>query len=187
MPMRCPAKCITSPALLSAMKSPRPAVCASIHQNGVEVLWRQGADAWKPNCIATLAGHPGRSGAQGPVGRYQFHRLPALPSQTYHADAEGRISPAELDQLCQTCRERFDRNPLRMLDCKEEGCKALTKDAPAMLDMLCDECREHFEKLQALSDRAGHSLRGRSAHRARPGLLHQDRVRGDHSPTAARV
>ena len=56
----------------------------------------------------------------------------------------------ELDQLCPTCRERFDRNPLRVLDCKEEGCKALVKDAPSMLDMLCDECREHFETLQTL-------------------------------------
>ena len=53
-----------------------------------------------------------------------------------------------IESLCETCRDRFERNPLRVLDCKEKKCRELTKNAPSMLDMLCDECREHFEKLQ---------------------------------------
>ena len=60
-----------------------------------------------------------------------------------------------IDSLCETCRERFDRNPLRVLDCKEKKCRELTKDAPSMLDMLCDECRDHFTRLQACLDSAG--------------------------------
>ena len=60
-----------------------------------------------------------------------------------------------IDSLCETCRERFDRNPLRVLDCKEKKCRELTKDAPSMLDMLCDECRDHFAQLQACLDAAG--------------------------------
>ena len=60
-----------------------------------------------------------------------------------------------MDSLCETCRERFDRNPLRVLDCKEKKCRELTKDAPSMLDMLCDECRDHFSRLQACLDSAG--------------------------------
>jgi histidyl-tRNA synthetase len=52
------------------------------------------------------------------------------------------------DGLCQTCRERFERNPLRVLDCKEKQCRELTKDAPSMLNMLCEDCAEHFEQLQ---------------------------------------
>ena len=52
----------------------------------------------------------------------------------------------KLPALCKTCQERFDRNPMRILDCKEDADK-LT-DAPAMLDNLCDECRAHFDKLQ---------------------------------------
>ena len=54
------------------------------------------------------------------------------------------------DQLCQTCRERFDRNPLRILDCKEEKCKQIVKDAPVMLDHLCPECSEHFAQLKTM-------------------------------------
>lgn len=53
-----------------------------------------------------------------------------------------------LPDLCETCRGRFDRNPMRILDCKVESCKRLTKGAPTMLDMLCDDCRAHFEKLK---------------------------------------
>ncbi len=53
-----------------------------------------------------------------------------------------------LDELCGTCKERYDRNPLRLLDCKEEKCKVIAKDAPSMLDYLCDECKAHFMTLQ---------------------------------------
>ena len=60
-----------------------------------------------------------------------------------------------LGSLCQNCQERFDRNPLRALDCKEEGCKHIVKDAPNMLDMLCEECDTHFEGLKALLSVAG--------------------------------
>lgn len=49
------------------------------------------------------------------------------------------------DELCDTCKGRFDRNPLRILDCKSEICQELAKDAPRLLDYICDECREHFE------------------------------------------
>ena len=55
-----------------------------------------------------------------------------------------------IHEMCPTCQERFQKNPLRILDCKEEKCKAIVKDAPVILDCLCDECKEHFEQLQAL-------------------------------------
>jgi histidyl-tRNA synthetase len=50
--------------------------------------------------------------------------------------------------LCENCRRRMERNPLRVLDCKEPGCIAETKDAPSILDSLCEPCREHFESVQ---------------------------------------
>jgi len=59
----------------------------------------------------------------------------------------------KLDMLCGTCQERFDKNPLRILDCKIDNCKALLTDAPTVLDALDDECRTHFEQLQALLTR----------------------------------
>lgn len=67
----------------------------------------------------------------------------------YHQELIKYLSSYK-DQLCLTCRERLERNPLRVLDCKEEGCKRIVKDAPVMLDHLCDECKNHFAALQEL-------------------------------------
>jgi histidyl-tRNA synthetase len=52
-----------------------------------------------------------------------------------------------LNALCGTCRERFDRNPLRILDCKKPECKELTDSAPPVIDSLCGECGEHFRSV----------------------------------------
>ncbi|MGI6687665.1 MAG: histidine--tRNA ligase [Christensenellales bacterium] len=54
------------------------------------------------------------------------------------------------DKLCPVCQGRFEKNPLRILDCKEAQCAVLTKDAPSILDHLCEECTDHFSALQAL-------------------------------------
>ncbi len=53
------------------------------------------------------------------------------------------------DELCDTCKGRLERNPMRILDCKSPICREIAKDAPAVLDYLCDDCKEHFEKVQA--------------------------------------
>lgn len=55
---------------------------------------------------------------------------------------------ANLGNMCTACRDRFDRNPLRILDCKEERCRAITAGAPRITDFLCDGCREHFAEVQ---------------------------------------
>ena len=56
---------------------------------------------------------------------------------------------ANYDDLCETCRTRFEKNPLRILDCKEEKCKRIAAGAPKMIDCLCDDCKAHFEELKA--------------------------------------
>ncbi|HOJ12528.1 MAG TPA: histidine--tRNA ligase [Clostridiales bacterium] len=66
----------------------------------------------------------------------------------YNLRLKEYLQPLLVD-LCPVCQERYDRNPLRILDCKEEKCKNLVKDAPALLDNLCSGCREHFEGLKA--------------------------------------
>ena len=60
-----------------------------------------------------------------------------------------------LPEMCATCNARFEKNPLRILDCKEEACSKINESAPKTLDYLCDECREHFEKLCAILDSCG--------------------------------
>ena len=61
----------------------------------------------------------------------------------------------KFDEMCPVCRDRFERNPLRILDCKEEGCKEICKGAPKILDFLCDDCNAHFEKLKKYLTAAG--------------------------------
>ena len=60
-----------------------------------------------------------------------------------------------LGELCYDCKTRFEKNPLRLLDCKEDGCKKINVAAPSILDYLCEECAEHFEQLKACLDLAG--------------------------------
>ncbi|WP_458863093.1 histidine--tRNA ligase [Acidaminobacterium chupaoyuni] len=57
------------------------------------------------------------------------------------------------EELCDTCKERLEKNPLRILDCKSEICHKLALDAPHSVDYLCDDCHDHFEGLKrALTD-----------------------------------
>lgn len=52
------------------------------------------------------------------------------------------------DVLCETCLERKDKNPMRVIDCKNPTCKENLNDIPFMVDHICDDCKDHFEKLQ---------------------------------------
>jgi histidyl-tRNA synthetase len=56
------------------------------------------------------------------------------------------------DELCDTCKGRLDRNPMRILDCKSPICHKIAQGAPVVIDYLCDECKEHFEKVQKYLD-----------------------------------
>ncbi len=50
--------------------------------------------------------------------------------------------------LCETCLDRLDRNPMRILDCKSPVCSKIAEEAPVVLDFLCDECKEHFDMVK---------------------------------------
>ena len=56
------------------------------------------------------------------------------------------------DQLCGTCLERLEKNPMRILDCKSPICKEICKDAPVITDYICDECSAHFKSVQKYLD-----------------------------------
>lgn len=60
-----------------------------------------------------------------------------------------------VDSLCETCRGRLEKNPLRILDCKEEKCIEINKDAPVITDYLCDDCKKHMEDLKKGLDTLG--------------------------------
>lgn len=56
------------------------------------------------------------------------------------------------DNLCNVCKTRFEKNPMRILDCKEKTCKEITKNAPIILDYICDECDSHFTEVKRYLD-----------------------------------
>ena len=62
----------------------------------------------------------------------------------YHAALKEYFASRK-DELCETCKDRLDRNPMRILDCKSPVCKEIADKAPIMIDYLCDECNTHFD------------------------------------------
>ncbi len=64
-----------------------------------------------------------------------------------------------IDSMCELCKDRLEKNPLRVLDCKNEDCKKFTANAPKILDYICDDCKAHFEKVKSLLDVAGVSYK----------------------------
>lgn len=67
--------------------------------------------------------------------------------KNYHAALKAYFENAR-DSLCDTCRDRLERNPMRILDCKDPDCAKIAKGAPRVTDFLCEECSDHFGKLQ---------------------------------------
>lgn len=60
-----------------------------------------------------------------------------------------------VDKLCRQCQSRFSRNPMRILDCKEESCQAISQGAPTTTDCLCEECAGHFTGVKKFLDEVG--------------------------------
>ncbi len=69
----------------------------------------------------------------------------------YNTILKDYLAP-KYDGLCATCKERYEKNPMRILDCKVESCQRLIHDAPLMLDHICDECETHFTSLKKYLD-----------------------------------
>ena len=62
------------------------------------------------------------------------------------------------NELCDTCKNRFERNPMRILDCKSPDCKEIAKGAPLLIDNICDECSTHFGEVKKYLESAGISF-----------------------------
>jgi histidyl-tRNA synthetase len=73
---------------------------------------------------------------------------------SYNELLKDHIHP-HLTTMCPTCNERFEKNPLRIIDCKEKQCQPVTKSAPALLDHLCPDCQAHFDGLCRQLDELG--------------------------------
>lgn len=117
------------------------------HQFGVEFIGSKSplAEVELITLITTLIKNLGLSDA-----KLHINSIGCKNCRKTYNDALLSYLKEHEDGLCETCRERMKKNPLRVIDCKVEGCKAIVEDAPRTIDYLDDECREHFEELQAL-------------------------------------
>jgi len=59
---------------------------------------------------------------------------------------------SSIDKMCSSCKDRYEKNPLRILDCKNPECREVVKSAPTTIEYLCDNCSNHFDKLQKCLD-----------------------------------
>ena len=116
------------------------------HQFGVECFGAQGATA-DAELILLAYNLLGSLGVKNLSVNINSIGCPNCRPK-YHAMLKEYLG-GKVQCLCDDCKNRFERNPLRVLDCKQPRCKEQVADAPSMLDVLCDDCKNHFEELQA--------------------------------------
>ncbi len=113
------------------------------HQFGIEVLGSKSA-AVDAEVMAVAVNIFERTGAQNIELNINSVGCPKCRG-AYHEKLKAYLKE-KLDILCEDCLNRYEKNPMRVLDCKEDGDK-LT-DAPFMIDYLCEECGDHFDELK---------------------------------------
>jgi len=119
------------------------------HQFGVEFFGasKPSADA---ECISVATELLNSLGCTGLTVHLNSIGCPKCRPQ-YHEALKAYLK-THYDELCETCKVRYEQNPLRVLDCKVETCKKIAKDAPIISDYLCNECKEHQSTLLKLLD-----------------------------------
>ncbi len=127
-------------------EKPQAGRLREFHQFGVECYGAASplADA---EVIALAAGVLEALGVTGVSLRLNSIGCPKCRAE-YHKALTAYFSSKQ-EELCDTCRDRLGRNPMRILDCKSPVCGAIAADAPVITDYLCDDCAAHYAQVQA--------------------------------------
>lgn len=121
------------------------------HQFGVEIYGSKGADM---DAEVILIAYDLLT-KLGLTVELNVNSMGCATCKTAYNNALKEYLGENIDNMCPTCKVRFEKNPLRILDCKEEGCKKITAGAPAITDYLCDDCGAHFDDLKRHLTSAG--------------------------------
>ncbi|MBQ8427999.1 MAG: histidine--tRNA ligase [Clostridia bacterium] len=121
------------------------------HQFGVEVFGAQGAET-DAEVISLADSLLKKLGVQV---RLYINSIGCPTCRKAYNQALKEYFAPYLDKLCYDCKTRYEKNPLRLLDCKEETCKEINQNAPSILEHLCPDCKAHFEKLKSYLQAAG--------------------------------
>ena len=111
-------------------------------QIGVEVI---GTDSYLADVETILLGLNIFERLEIPNIKLNINSIGCPTCRAKYQEALRDFIRPNLDSYCDTCKTRFEKNPMRILDCKEKKCKEMNQGAPVILDYLCDDCREHFE------------------------------------------
>jgi histidyl-tRNA synthetase len=122
------------------------------NQIGLEVIGREDAGI---DAEVLLLLHDLLEALQVQGARIALNSLGDAACRPAYRAALQVFGEAHRAELCENCQRRLERNPLRLLDCKDPACQAVTASAPLMLEHLCTPCRAHFDAVQSLLARAG--------------------------------
>ncbi len=111
------------------------------HQFGVEIFGAKGAET---DVEAIMIADTLLKELGVPV-KLKLNSIGCPTCRKRYNEALKEFFAPHIDSLCYDCKTRFEKNPLRLLDCKEEECKKINAAAPSILDYLCGECSAHFE------------------------------------------
>ena len=122
------------------------------HQYGIEVFGSQEAtvDAEIISLVMNTLNEFGIKGLS-----LNINSLGCPTCRKAYNDALKKYLQDNYEGLCETCKGRFEKNPMRIIDCKEKTCKEIVKDVPLILDYICDECSDHFTALKKYLDVMG--------------------------------
>ena len=124
------------------------------HQFGVEIYGSAAPQA-DAEVILIARAMLNKAGIKDDMLSLNINSIGCPKCRAHYNKALKEYFSARIDEMCPTCRERLDKNPLRILDCKEERCKQIAADAPVILDYLCDDCKKHHKELCAALQAAG--------------------------------
>jgi histidyl-tRNA synthetase len=119
------------------------------YQIGAEVFGRDDALA-DAELLVMLSRYLAEVGARDT--RLDLNSVGDATCRPVYRERLREFATAHLAALCADCHRRLERNPLRILDCKVEGCREIVARAPVMLQSLCDACRAHFDEVRSLLD-----------------------------------
>ncbi len=117
------------------------------HQFGVEFVGSKSplAEVELITLITTLIKELGLKNA-----KLHINSIGCANCRKVYNDALKAYLEERKEELCPTCLERMEKNPLRVIDCKVSGCKEIVAKAPRTIEYLDEECKEHFDELQSL-------------------------------------
>lgn len=122
------------------------------HQFGVEVFGAKGASIDAE--IISLAMRVFRELGITSI-ELNINNIGCPKCRKIYNDALKAYLKANYDNLCDTCKTRFEKNPMRILDCKDQNCKKIVDGAPVILDYICDECSDHFKEFKKYLEALG--------------------------------